>query len=173
MRPPRAPWCACRPQVLEALLRHSNFPNGRLAPAPKTLPSMAQLSATLAARMSSQWCRFLREVREKEERGELVEEAEQWLHEWVEGAGTREIVDRLALQLPALQLLCCALPALWRPSVACAALGRAPGLSPAVLASIDVAPAFLAATYRQPPQPTPAPAWFFVLRVYKIFLGST
>ena len=89
--------------VLEALLRHSNFPNGRMAPMPKTLPTMAQLTGELSRRMTN-WSSFLKQVRDREERGQLIEsEREPWLSEWVDGAGCREIVDRLGLQLPSLQ----------------------------------------------------------------------
>ena len=46
----------------------------------------------------------MRQCREREERGDLIEpEREPWLSEWVEGAGCREIVDRLGLQMPVLQ----------------------------------------------------------------------
>ena len=94
---------SCLPrQVLDALLRHSDFKNGKLVPPGKFIPTMANLSSTFAARLST-WIKYLNEVLAKEERGELIDDNEPWLHEWVEGMGMREIVDRLNFKLPEIQ----------------------------------------------------------------------
>ena len=39
--------------VMEALLRHSHFPNGKLAPPPKLLPSSSTISTALASRVNT------------------------------------------------------------------------------------------------------------------------
>ena len=83
-------WC------VEGLLRHSSFPNGKMAPMHKgpLPPSCASLSASLASRTFN-WGRYLEMVLDKEARGEMVAENEPWLHEFQEGWGMREIIDRL------------------------------------------------------------------------------
>lgn len=85
-----------RAQVLEALLRHTNFPNGRMAPAPKVLPTMAKLSEQLAQKFGGEsgWCKCERVAKEREEKGHLIDaDKEPWLIEWVEGAGLLQPFD--------------------------------------------------------------------------------
>lgn len=50
------------------------------------------------------WAGWLKSVRDNEIKGHLVDEREEWLHEWKDGAGMREIADRAQLDMPALAL---------------------------------------------------------------------
>lgn len=73
-------WC------VECLLRHSTFQSGVMRPMHKgpLPPSCTNLSAALASKLFV-WGKYLETVLEKEARGEMVAENEQWLHEFQEG----------------------------------------------------------------------------------------